>query len=134
LAPLPFHVTLADGRRAELALADGSDVSLLETDALAGLAESAPDNAAHVVMTHSHALDSLIAGAVLERGRFRYLGIIGSKTKRASFRRAFRGMGLPEEAIRRVFCPIGGGRVRDKRPEVIAALAAAEIAEALLSG
>jgi xanthine dehydrogenase accessory factor len=84
------------------------------------------------VMTHSHALDSLITGVVLERGDFRYLGLIGSQSKAARFRSAFRAMGLPEERIARLICPIGGTEVHDKRPEVIAALAAAEIIKALM--
>jgi xanthine dehydrogenase accessory factor len=84
------------------------------------------------VMTHSHALDSLITGVVLERGDFRYLGLIGSQSKAARFRSAFRGMGLPEERIARLICPIGGTEVQDKRPEVIATLAAAEIIKALM--
>ncbi|MGL4241442.1 MAG: xanthine dehydrogenase accessory protein XdhC [Beijerinckiaceae bacterium] len=133
LAPLPFRVTLVDERNDELALADAPGVTIVRTDAPVGVAEQAPDFSAHVIMTHSHALDSLIAGAVMERGRFRYLGIIGSRTKRNSFRKAFREMGVPPEMIARVVCPIGGSRVKDKRPEVIAALAAAEIATALLS-
>ncbi len=133
LAPLPLVVTLADGRQDELDRANAPGATLLRSDGLAGLAEAAPEDASHVVMTHSHALDSLIAAAVLERNRFRYLGIIGSKTKRASFRRAFRGMGFPEPLIRRVICPIGGADLRDKRPAVIAALAAAEIARAALA-
>lgn len=132
LAPLPFRVMLADGRAGELARATAAGIEIRATDALASLAEQAPDDSAHVVMTHSHALDCIIAATVLERGRFAYLGVIGSKTKRASFRRAFREMGIGDDVIRRVACPIGGGDVRDKRPEVIAALAAAEIARALL--
>jgi xanthine dehydrogenase accessory factor len=127
MAPLPVRTSLIDSRADELARTDAHGVAQLHSTSPVSLAEAAPDNAAHVVMTHSHALDSLIAATVLERGRFAYLGIIGSKTKRMSFRRAFREMGLPEEAIRRVVCPIGGDNVRDKRPEVIAALVAAEI-------
>jgi xanthine dehydrogenase accessory factor len=134
LAPLPFHVTLADSRDAELQRTQAAGVTLLRTDLPMALAQTAPDDAAHVVMTHSHALDSLIAAAVMERGRFRYLGIIGSRTKRNSFRRAFRELGLPAESIARVVCPIGRSDVKDKRPEIIAALAAAEIVEALLGG
>ncbi len=134
LAPLPFHVTLIDERDDELTRAAAPGVRLVRSDAPAALAESAPDDAAHVVMTHSHALDSLIAAAVMERGRFRYLGIIGSRTKRNAFRNAFRKLGIPAPMIARVVCPIGAAAVRDKRPEVIAALAAAEIATALLSG
>ncbi len=133
LAPLPFRVMLIDGRREELDRADAPGASLRLEPAPAALAEAAPADAAHVVMTHSHSLDSLIAAAVLERGAFAYLGLIGSATKRASFLGAFRKLGLPDERIARVVCPIGGSAVRDKRPAVIAALAAAEIATALLS-
>jgi xanthine dehydrogenase accessory factor len=132
LSPLPFHVMLADSRSDELARTHAPGVTLTRTDGLAEIAAGAPDGSAHVIMTHSHALDSLVAAAVMERDAFRYLGIIGSKTKRASFLSAFREMGFAEPMITRVVCPIGGSDVRDKRPEVIAALAAAEITRALL--
>ena len=89
--------------------------------------EAAPTDAAYLVMTHSHALDALIAGAVLERGDFRYLGIIGSRTKRKRFEAAFRQQGIAARDIARITCPIGSPSVRDKRPAVIAALAAAEL-------
>jgi xanthine dehydrogenase accessory factor len=133
LALLPFRITLIDSRAGELERVSTAGVEMILTDASVALAEKAPEGSAHVVMTHSHALDCQIAAAVLERDAFRYLGIIGSKTKKASFRKAFRAIGLTEERIGRVVCPIGGGSVRDKRPEVIAALAAAEIATALLA-
>jgi xanthine dehydrogenase accessory factor len=129
LEPLPFQVTLIDSRSDELARAEAPGVTLVTSENPAGLAEDAPPQAAHVVMTHSHALDSLIASAVLERGDFAYLGLIGSATKRAAFFSAFRAMGLDEKALARIICPIGGSRVADKRPEVIAALTAAEIVE-----
>jgi xanthine dehydrogenase accessory factor len=133
LAPLPLHVTLIDSRPEELALTDARGVKLLASDNPAAVAESAPTRAAHVVMTHSHTLDSLIASALLERGDFAYLGLIGSATKRAAFFSAFRAMGFEETKLTRITCPIGGSAVADKRPEVIAALTAAEIITAVLS-
>jgi xanthine dehydrogenase accessory factor len=132
LALLPFKVVLADSRPEELALARELAVDRILTTMPVALAEAAPAGAAHVVMTHSHALDSLIAAALIEKGTARYLGLIGSKTKKALFLKAFRALGLPEERIRAVICPIGGASVKDKRPEVIAVLAAAEITQALL--
>ncbi len=132
LSLLPFRVMLIDSRADELERFGGSGVEILHTTTPVTLAESAPNGAAHVIMTHSHALDSLIAAAVLERGDFSYLGIIGSKTKKALFRKAFRETGIAEAQIRRVICPIGGNAVKDKRPEVIAAMVAAEITVALL--
>jgi xanthine dehydrogenase accessory factor len=133
LALLPFRVSLIDSRAGELEVDTTAGIETILTEASVALAEQAPDGSAHVVMTHSHALDCQIAAAVLERNAFRYLGIIGSRTKKASFRKAFRAIGLSEERIGRVVCPIGGGSVSDKRPEVIAALAAAEITTALLA-
>jgi xanthine dehydrogenase accessory factor len=132
LSLLPFRVMLIDSRGEELARFGGTGVEIMLAKAPVALAESAPSGAAHVIMTHSHALDSLIAVAVLERGDFSYLGLIGSKTKKVLFRKSFREMGIAEDQIRRVTCPIGGSAVKDKRPEVIAAMTAAEITVALL--
>ena len=61
--------------------------------------------------------------------------MIGSKTKRATFRRWFREEAAGMEAqLSRLVCPIGGAAVADKRPAIIAALAAAEIVTALARG
>ncbi len=126
LDPLPFRTRIVDARPDELALVEGRRVERI-ADAPSRIAQAAPAGAAHVVLTHSHALDSLICAALLETADFAYLGLIGSATKRATFVRAFRSLGLPEAAIARLVCPIGGAAIRDKRPPVIAALVAAEL-------
>jgi xanthine dehydrogenase accessory factor len=131
LAHLPLAVILIDSREAELNRAATSSVKKLLTDDPVSIAEKSSPDAAHVVLTHSHSLDSLIAVAILEKCQFSYLGIIGSRTKRATFRKAFRAMGIAQEHIDRVVCPIGSSRVNDKRPEIIAALTAAEIVGAV---
>jgi xanthine dehydrogenase accessory factor len=66
---------------------------------------------------------------VLERGDFAYCGLIGSLTKRRIFERALRETGISEATIARLVCPIGDRGVEDKRPEIIAALVAAELIE-----
>jgi xanthine dehydrogenase accessory factor len=132
LAPLPFAVTLADSRTDAFDGFTAGAVTAILRDDLSALAENAPPQSAFVVMTHSHALDSLIAATVLSRGDFRYLGLIGSATKRALFLSAFRDIGIADDRIARLTCPIGGAGVRDKRPAVIAAMTAAEIAAAML--
>jgi xanthine dehydrogenase accessory factor len=57
--------------------------------------------------------------------------MVGSKTKRARFRSWYIDEGFPAAALDRLVLPIGGKAfpdgMRDKRPEVIAVLAAAEI-------
>ena len=57
--------------------------------------EQAPPGSAAFVLTHSHSLDFTLCSAVLERGDFAYLGLIGSATKRAKFERGFRELGIP---------------------------------------
>ncbi len=84
-----------------------------------------------VILTHDHALDFLIAKEALARDDLAYIGMIGSKTKRATFASWARKEGLDDDAIRRLVLPIGGKDVDDKRPAVIAAMTSAEILMAL---
>lgn len=96
------------------------------------LVREAPPGAAFVVLTHDHALDFLIVAEALRRGDAAYVGMIGSRTKKATFRSWFLKTADGSEAgFARLVSPIGGSELRDKRPAVIAALAAAEIVMAL---
>jgi xanthine dehydrogenase accessory factor len=134
LAPLPLRVRWIDGRADAFPDPAISGPEVVVSDGLLDDVEAAPPGAAYLVLTHSHALDSMICAAALQRGDFAYLGLIGSRTKRAQFERGFRDFGIPQAQIDRLVCPIGGGRIRDKRPAVIAALVAAELLEALADG
>jgi xanthine dehydrogenase accessory factor len=92
----------------------------------------APPGSAFVVLTHDHALDFLIVAEAMKRDDAAYVGMIGSKTKKATFRSwYFKAAEGTEERFARLVSPIGGDAVHDKRPAVIAALAAAEIMTAL---
>ena len=96
------------------------------------MVRSAPAGAAFVVLTHDHALDFLIVAEALKRKDAAYVGMIGSKTKKATFRSWYlKSAGGSEADFARLVSPIGGDAVKDKRPAVIAALAAAEIMTAL---
>jgi xanthine dehydrogenase accessory protein XdhC len=131
LAPLPLRVRWIDGRADAFPDPAIAGPEVVVSDGLLDEVDAAPPGAAYLVLTHSHALDSMICAAALQRGDFVYLGLIGSRTKRAQFERGFRDLGIPQAQIDRLVCPIGGGRIRDKRPAVIAALVAAELLEAL---
>ena len=80
-----------------------------------------------VILTHDHALDFMIAAEALKRTDAPYVGMVGCRTKRAKFASWYRVEGGTEDALRRLVLPIGDLGLVDKRPEVIAALAAAEI-------
>jgi len=125
---VPFNVRWIDERDSEIAgVAFGDNIEAMVTERWAQEIARAPKGAACLVMTHSHALDSLVTAAALARVDFAYVGLIGSMTKRRRFERAFREIGLPEAQIARLVCPIGEFGVRDKRPEIIAALVVAEL-------
>jgi xanthine dehydrogenase accessory factor len=131
LAPLPLQVRWIDGRPHEFPAEPIAGPAVVVTDRPLAEIEGAPAGSACFVLTHSHALDFELCSAALERGDFAYVGLIGSATKRARFERGFRELGVPPARDARLACPIGGAAVRDKRPAVIAALAAAELLVAL---
>jgi len=94
---------------------------------LAALAMGATPQAYGLVLTHDHALDYALASAGLAGGGFSYLGLIGSKTKRARFMHRLRDDGFSELALNRLTCPIGLTGLKSKAPEVIAVSVAADL-------
>ncbi len=130
LAALPFRTRMIETRD-DVLPADlpvpGKIVPMPEA-----LVRQAEPGTAVVILTHDHALDFLIVSEALKRDDLAYVGLIGSKTKRATFRNQWLREGGSPEALERLVCPIGGTAVHDKRPQIIAALVAAEITEALL--
>ena len=129
LLPLPFAPRLIDQRAAELSLAAPGVPTTLTPLPEAEL-RAAPPGASVVIVTHDHALDFLLGIEALARPDAPYIGMVGSRTKRATFDRFARSHGADPA---RLVCPIAAGFPRDKRPEVIAAFTAAEIAARLLT-
>jgi xanthine dehydrogenase accessory factor len=80
----------------------------------------APPGAFYLVLTHSHELDLRITEAILRRGDFAWLGLIGSATKRARFMHRFEQRGISPVDLARLTCPIGLPGIIGKEPEVIA--------------
>jgi xanthine dehydrogenase accessory factor len=87
----------------------------------------APPGAFYLVLTHQHDLDMRITEAVLKRGDFGYLGLIGSKTKKQRFIHRFEQRGIAPAAIERMTCPIGVPGIAGKEPEVIAVAVVAQL-------
>jgi xanthine dehydrogenase accessory factor len=90
----------------------------------------APPGAFYLVLTHEHDLDLRITEAILKRGDFGYLGLIGSKTKRQRFIRRFEQRGIAAEAIARMTCPIGVEGISGKQPELLALAVVAQLFQA----
>ena len=81
----------------------------------------------YLVLTHSHSLDLAITEAILRRADFAYLGLIGSKTKRARFLHRFEERGIAPDTLARLTCPIGLPGIEGKEPEVIAVAVVAQL-------
>ncbi|WP_296744054.1 xanthine dehydrogenase accessory protein XdhC [Mesorhizobium sp.] len=133
LALLPIHLVVVETRADALeGMPDTVETRL--TPMPEAVVREAPAGSAFAILTHDHALDFLIVAEALKRDDTAYVGMIGSKTKKATFRNWFLKSGEGSEAqFERLVSPIGGNAVKDKRPPVIAALAAAEIMTALVS-
>ncbi|HUG23869.1 xanthine dehydrogenase accessory protein XdhC [Piscinibacter sp.] len=96
-------------------------------DAVEAEVSGAPAGAFYLVLTHRHDLDLRIAEAILRRGDFGFLGLIGSKTKRQRFAHRFEERGLAPALVARMVCPIGVEGITGKQPEVIAAAVVAQL-------
>ena len=78
----------------------------------------APEDAEHLVLTYSHALDLELCHRLLSHG-FARAGLIGSATKWARFRSRLAALGHGSDAIARIDCPIGDPGL-GKHPQAIA--------------
>ena len=99
--------------------------------AVAGLA---PDSLV-LIMSFSHAEDLDVVAASLLRQRQQadlpYVGLIGSASKWAVFRRRLEARGFTQAEIAHITCPIGVPGISGKEPEVIAVAVAAQLLQAL---
>ena len=131
LAPLPFALTWIDSRDGifpdvppEGAVCEHSDPV---QQAVPGLAAGTRV----LIMSFSHAEDLDVVAACLRRQRERadlpFIGLIGSKTKWATFSNRLRGRGFTQDELAHVTCPIGIPGIEGKEPEVIAVAVAAQL-------
>ncbi|CUI00021.1 xanthine dehydrogenase accessory protein XdhC [Leisingera aquaemixtae] len=126
LAPLPdLQITWADTAAARFPAEIPAGVTAIPAADVALLVRHAPENAAHLVLTYSHALDLALCHALLSHG-FAFAGLIGSKTKWARFRSRLAALGHAPGAIARITCPIGDPEL-GKHPQMIAVGVAAQL-------
>ncbi len=126
-APLPFDLEWLASREDLRPEAGGTHAEILSEDDLEACIEAAPPGALIAIFTHSHDLDYRLTRAALAKGDFGYLGLIGSRTKRARFDSRLKADGIGDAQLARLTCPIGIPMLRSKAPAVIAVALAAEL-------
>ncbi|MEX0583073.1 MAG: xanthine dehydrogenase accessory protein XdhC [Sneathiella sp.] len=121
LAPLPCAVRWVDQRADEFPDDIPSNVSKVATESPLGAIADSPRGSYFIIMTHSHQLDLEICEALLkQRPDARFIGLIGSKTKKAKFEKRLMTRGFNSREIARVTCPIGIPELSGKMPAEIA--------------
>jgi xanthine dehydrogenase accessory factor len=128
---LPVELRWIDSRDEIFPLELANQVRCEHSDPVqAAVADLVPQSRV-LIMSFSHAEDLDVVAACLTRqrqaGDLPYIGLIGSKTKWASFRQRLQMRGFNDAELAHVTCPIGVPGIADKRPEVIAVAVAAQI-------
>ena len=129
LATLPCRVQWIDEREEQFpaGFAWPAHIERVCVEPVQAEVDSAPPGAHLLVLTHSHDLDFAIVEAALERGDFAFLGLIGSRTKRARFEHRLLARGFTADQLARLTCPIGIEGLAGKEPEVVAISAVAQL-------
>jgi xanthine dehydrogenase accessory factor len=127
VAELPLRLTWIDTRAELFPMQIPEAVRIVHAPELVPTVATAPPGTRFLVLTHSHPLDYALCKAVLERGDFASLGLIGSKSKGARFRSRLARDGVPAASIARLLCPIGAAGIASKWPAAIAVAVAIEL-------
>ena len=134
LAPLPFHVRWVDSRDEIFPSDVAPQVVCEHSNPVHAAVPDLVPNSRVLIMSFSHAEDLDVVAACLQRQRehkdLPYIGLIGSATKWATFKRRLAERGFSEAELQQVTCPIGVPGIEGKEPEVIAVAVAAQLLQA----
>jgi xanthine dehydrogenase accessory factor len=131
LSPLPFAVHWIDSRDGVFPPDIPPQVRTEHSEPVHGAVRALPAGTLVLIMSFSHAEDLDIVAACLARQRtdadLPFVGLIGSQTKWATFRRRLSERGVSTLSLDHVTCPIGLNGITDKAPAVIAASVVAQL-------
>lgn len=131
LANLPVHVHWVDSRDEIFPTDIPANVHCEHSDPVQDSVADVQPGSAVLIMSFSHAEDLDVVAACLKRqrthGDLRFIGLIGSQTKWATFRHRLEERGFSAQELSQVTCPIGVPGIEGKAPEVIAVAVAAQL-------
>ncbi len=135
LRSLPYRVVWVDSRDAVFPVEEQIGVQCEHSDPVQAAVAELPPQSQVLIMSFSHAEDlEVVAQCLLrqrERGDLPFVGLIGSKTKWASFSSRLRKRGFSDAELAHITCPIGVPGITGKEPEVIAVAVAAQLLQRL---
>lgn len=135
LMNLPLHITWVDSRDEVFPSGLPGHVVCEHSDPVQAAVGGLPPGTRVLIMSFSHAEDLDVVAACLARRRQQqdlpFIGLIGSRTKWATFGHRLEARGFTPQELAQVTCPIGIAGVTGKEPEVIAVAVAAQILQTL---
>jgi len=131
LSSLPFQVQWIDSRDEIFPAQLPANVVCDHSDPVHAAVEALPSGSSVLIMSFSHAEDLDVVAACLKRqrlqGDLKFVGLIGSKTKWATFQHRLEAKGFSSQELAFITCPIGVDGISGKEPEVIAIAVAAQL-------
>jgi xanthine dehydrogenase accessory factor len=131
LASLPYRVTWIDSRDEIFPANTNTRITCEHSDPVQSAVVDLASGSQVLIMSFSHAEDLEIVQQCLKRNRDRndlpFIGLIGSKTKWATFQNRLRERGFSDAELAQITCPIGIEGITGKEPEVIAVAVAAQL-------
>ncbi len=131
LGNLPFDVTWVDSRDEIFPQEVPDNVACEQSDPVHAAVPGLVAGSNVLIMSFSHAEDLDVVAACLARqrraGDLPYVGLIGSRTKWATFRHRLEQRGFGPDELAHVTCPIGLPGIAGKEPEVVAVAIAAQL-------
>ena len=115
-----FNIFVIDSRKSLISKLNEKFVTPILAIEPSILIKSLPSNGFYLVMTHSHQIDLSICSDILKKNNFQFLGLIGSKTKKAKFEKKLQELGHAKTLISKIICPIGLDEIPGKEPDIIA--------------
>ena len=127
ISAVPCRILWIDSRPGQFPAVVPDNVEIRAAQDPVAQVGALPPDACCLVMTHSHELDQNLCEALLRRGDFAWLGLIGSATKQRRFMQRFKEKGLTQAQLARLTCPIGIPGIQSKQPGAIAVSVAAQL-------
>jgi xanthine dehydrogenase accessory factor len=131
LARLPVALHWVDSREGIFPVGLPAHVLCEHSEPVQAAVKDLAPGSCVLIMSFSHAEDLDVLTQCLARQRLQqdlpFIGLIGSKTKWATFRHRLETRGYSAEELAQVTCPIGVPGIHGKEPEVIALAVAAQL-------
>ena len=132
---LPFSLTWIDSRDGVFPIPAPPNVSCEHSEPVHAAVRGLAPRSMVLIMSFSHAEDLDVLAACLQRQRdfsdLPYIGLIGSRTKWATFKHRLEARGFTAAELAHVTSPIGIAGISGKEPAVIAVSVAAQLLQSM---